>query len=74
MQGTGLSWFAYALTVFVVTPAQAPASEIVLHNFAFSPRGSGSDNGGVTADSASNLYGTTSRRRRSGLGCGVQAR
>ena len=53
-------WFAYALAVLGTVPvgAQAPASEIVLHNFASFPLRGEDPQAGVTLDSAGNLYGT----------------
>ena len=53
-------WFAYALAVLGTVPvgAQAPASEIVLHNFASFPLRGEYPQAGVTLDSAGNLYGT----------------
>ena len=58
LRGTGLLWLACALAAMGIAPAQAQAAtEIVLHSFADSPKGS-SPEAGVIRDSAGNLYGT----------------
>jgi len=59
MERTSLLSFACALALITIAPAQAPASEIVLHNFACPPRGA-NPQAGVIRDPAGNLYGTTS--------------
>jgi hypothetical protein len=66
MERRGLLWFACALAVVVVAPAQAPAGEIVLHNFACPP--GASPNAGVIRDSAGNLYGTATSGGAAGAG------
>jgi uncharacterized repeat protein (TIGR03803 family) len=57
MKPTNLLWLACAVAIQTVASAQAPASEIVLHNFP------GPDDGNPSArviqDSAGNFYGTT---------------
>src|ERR1022692_2405874 len=59
MERTSLLSFACALALIAIAPAQAPASEIVLHNFGYpAPKGAGPW-AGVIRDSAGNLYGTT---------------
>src|ERR1022692_4722410 len=58
MKRTGLLWFACAIAIVVLGPAQAPASEIVLYNFACPPKGA-NPQAGVIGDSSGNLYGTT---------------
>src|SRR5580700_959525 len=56
MKPTSLLWLACAIAIPTVASAQAPASEIVLHNF----QEEGGPSMGVIFDSAGNLYGTTS--------------
>ena len=59
MERTSLLSFACALALIAIAPAQAPASEIVLHTFGYpTPKGAG-PSAGVIRDSAGNLYGTT---------------
>src|ERR1039458_8091731 len=59
MERTSLLSFACALELIAIALAQAPASEIVLHNFGYpAPKGAGPW-AGVIRDSAGNLYGTT---------------
>ena len=58
MERKGLILFAYSLVAVVMTPAQAAATEVVLHNFGCPPRGA-SPYSGVIRDTAGNFYGTT---------------
>jgi uncharacterized repeat protein (TIGR03803 family) len=52
----GVLWFACALAVLAMAPAQA--TEVVLHNFTPAPRGA-NPGAGLIRDSRGNLYGTT---------------
>jgi uncharacterized repeat protein (TIGR03803 family) len=64
MKPTNLLWLACAIAIPTVASAQAPASEIVLHNF----QGKSVPLAGVIQDSAGNLYGTTAGGGTAGFG------